>query len=39
MPKGYMISAHRSERDPVKGAAYSELAEGCNDSGGWKVFG
>ena len=26
MPKGYMISAHRSERDPVKGAAYSELA-------------
>ena len=27
MPKGYMISAHRSERDPVKGAAYSELAE------------
>jgi len=27
MPKGYMISAHRSERDPVKGAAYSEFAE------------
>ena len=27
MPKGYMISAHRSERDPDKGAAYSELAE------------
>ena len=26
MPKGYMISAHSSERDPVKGAAYSELA-------------
>jgi len=27
MPKGYMISAHRSERDPDKGAAYSELAK------------
>jgi len=27
MPKGYMISAHRSEADPVKRAAYLELAE------------
>ena len=27
MPKGYMISAHRSEADPVKRAAYLEIAE------------
>ena len=27
MPKGYMISAHRSEADPVKRAAYLELAK------------
>ena len=26
MPKGYMISAHRSEADPDKRAAYFELA-------------
>ena len=26
MPKGYMISAHRSEADPEKRAAYLELA-------------
>ena len=26
MPKGYMISAHRSEADPGKRAAYLELA-------------
>ena len=26
MPKGYMISAHRSEADPDKRAAYLELA-------------
>ena len=26
MPKGYMISAHRSEADPIKRAAYLELA-------------
>ena len=27
MPKGYMISAHRSEADPDKRAAYAPLAE------------
>ena len=26
MPKGYMISAHRSEADPDKRAAYLEIA-------------
>ncbi len=26
MPRGYMISAHRSEADPVKRAAYLKLA-------------
>ncbi|SVD96582.1 uncharacterized protein METZ01_LOCUS449436, partial [marine metagenome] len=26
MPKGYMISAHRSEANPDKRAAYLELA-------------
>ena len=27
MPKGYMISAHRSEADPDKRAAYAPIAE------------
>ena len=26
MPKGYMISAHRSPADPIKSAAYRDLA-------------
>ena len=26
MPKGYMISAHRSPADPVKGDAYRAIA-------------
>lgn len=26
MPKGYMLSAHRKTADPVKRAAYAELA-------------
>ena len=26
MPKGYMISAHRKEANPVKAAAYVKLA-------------
>ena len=38
MPKGYMISAHRSERDPVKGAAYSELAEDAIIAAGGKFL-
>jgi hypothetical protein len=27
MPKGYILSAHRSEADPVKKAAYNLLAK------------
>ena len=27
MPKGYMVSAHRSEADPAKRLAYLELAK------------
>ena len=38
MPKGYLISAHRSERDPDKGAAYSELAEGAMIAAGGRFL-
>jgi len=38
MPKGYMISAHRSERDPVKGAAYSELAADALEAAGGRFL-
>ena len=38
MPKGYMISAHRSEADPVKRAAYRELAKPALDAAGCKFL-
>lgn len=34
MPKGYMISAHRSPADPEKSAAYRELAKPALESMG-----
>ena len=38
MPKGYMISAHRSEADPVKQAAYRELAKPALEAVGGKFL-
>ena len=38
MPKGYMISAHRSEADPVKRAAYRELAKPALEAVGGKFL-
>ena len=38
MPKGYMISAHRSEADPVKRAAYLELAGPAIEANGGKIL-
>ena len=38
MPKGYMISAHRSEADPVKRAAYLELAGRAIEANGGKIL-
>ena len=38
MPKGYMISAHRSEADPVKRAAYLELAKPAIIAAGGKFL-
>ena len=38
MPKGYMISAHRSEADPVKRAAYLEIAEDALIAGGGRFL-
>ena len=38
MPKGYMISAHRSEADPVKRAAYLELAGPAIEAAGGKIL-
>ena len=37
MPKGYMISAHRSEADPVKRAAYRKLAKPALEAAGGKI--
>ena len=38
MPKGYMISAHRSEADPLKRAAYLELAGPAIEAAGGKIL-
>ena len=38
MPKGYMISAHRSEADPIKRAAYLELAKPAIEAAGGKFL-
>ena len=38
MPKGYMISAHRSEADPVKRGAYLELAVPAIEAAGGKFL-
>ena len=38
MPKGYMISAHRSEADPIKRTAYLELAGPAIEAAGGKIL-
>jgi hypothetical protein len=38
MPKGYILSAHRSEANPVKKAAYSILAKGALGKAGGKII-
>lgn len=38
MPKGYLISAHRKPADPVKGAAYRELAKPAMEAHGGKYL-
>ena len=38
MAKGYFLSAHRSEADPVKKAAYNLLARDALEKAGWKVI-
>lgn len=38
MPKGYMISAHRSPADPDKSAAYRELAIPALEGAGGKFL-
>ncbi|NQW00412.1 MAG: DUF1330 domain-containing protein [Rhodospirillales bacterium] len=38
MAKGYMISAHRSPADPVKGAAYRDLAKPALEAAGGKYL-
>lgn len=38
MPKGYMISAHRSPADPKKAAAYKELAKPALEAFGAKYL-
>ena len=38
MPKGYMVSAHRSEADPNKRAAYLELAVPAIEAAGGKFL-
>ena len=38
MPKGYMISAHRSEADPIKRAAYLEFAVPAIKAAGGKIL-
>ena len=38
MPKGYMVSAHRSEADPDKRAAYLELAGPAIEATGGKIL-
>ena len=38
MPKGYMISAHRKEADPVKRAAYLKLAGAAIETAGGRFL-
>lgn len=38
MPKGYMISAHRSPADPEKAAAYRVLAKPALEAAGGKFL-
>ena len=38
MPKGYMISAHRSPADPDKAAAYREFAKPAIEAAGGKFL-
>ena len=38
MPKGYILSAHRSEANPVKKAAYNLLAKDALENAGGKIF-
>ena len=38
MPKGYMVSAHRTEADPVKRAAYVKLAKPAIEAAGGKFI-
>jgi len=38
MAKGYMISAHRSEADPVKRAAYLKVAGPALEAAGGKIL-
>ena len=38
MPKGYMISAHRSPADPDKAAAYRQFAKPAIEAAGGKFL-
>ena len=38
MAKGYFLSAHRGEADPIKKAAYNLLARGALEKAGGKVI-
>ncbi|MDD9902808.1 MAG: DUF1330 domain-containing protein [Rhodospirillaceae bacterium] len=38
MPKGYMISAHRSPADPEKAAAYRKTAKSALEAAGGKFL-
>ena len=38
MAKGYFLSAHRSEADPIKKAAYNLLARDALEKAGGKVI-
>ena len=38
MPKGYILSAHRSEANPVKKAAYNLLAKDSLEKAGGKII-
>ena len=38
MSKGYILSSHRSETDPVKKTAYNLLAKDALEKAGGKIF-
>ena len=38
MPKGYILSAHRSEANPVKKAAYNLLTKDALEKAGGKII-